>query len=523
MVMGPRMRAARRFAVALILVILGTVSARAGFDESQDWFNALPLENRTEIQSDLILLGYYNFLVDGAFGQGTFSSITAFQRSLSRAVTGVLSEGDLTRLRTGADDVASRLGMSKVEDSAGRISIVLPAALLTRTTASDSGTAYSSEDGGVMLTTIHKAVADSSFADLYATLSAEAPKRIISYSNFNDERFVVSGTSDGRRFYLMYRNAGIEAVGYEMTWTQTYHRDAAIVSTYLASFAEPLVLAPETAAEETLSNATALRRFGAFTLPETKPYAIQLNDEIGNSTARDFEKALAARPEAQVLLLNSPGGYVDTALVIANEVRQRAMTTIVPAGSGCYSACAYIFFAGATRQVDGELGVHQISTQVADLVYAQTTLSDILDALDQYGVQQAIISHMLRTPPEKMYVFTRTEIVEWNINLGGPVQLADIGSDLPVDIPLDPNPQTDGGAYVHLAQFSSRAEAERSLETARSRWGGIIGEASPVIEPVTKGSKQSFRVSVPTRSLESANAMCAAIKSSGGGCYVTGA
>ena len=44
---------------------------------------------------------------------------------------------------------------------------------------------------------------------------------------------------------------------------------------------------------------------------------------------------------------------------------------------------------------------------------------------------------------------------------------------------------------------------------------------APQIQPVTKGGKQIFRVSVPARSFESANAMCAAIKSSGGGCYVT--
>lgn len=506
---------------AFILVLSGTATSLAGFDESQEWFNALPLEQRTEIQRDLILLGYYNFLVDGAFGQGTFSGVTAFQRSLSRAATGILADGDIIRLRSDADTVSTRLGLSKIEDTAGQISIMLPAALLTRSTVGDTGTIYASEDGGLTLTTVRKAGAESSFADLFATLSVEAKRRVISYSSFNDERFVVSGTDEGRRFYLMYRKAGTESVGYEMRWTQTYQQDASIVSTYLASFAEPLLLAPETPKEQTISNAVALRRFGAFSLPETKPYAIQLNDEIGNSTARDFEKALAARPDATVLLLNSPGGYVDTALVIATEVRKRGMVTMVPAGSGCYSACAYIYFAGTTRQVDGELGVHQISTEVADLVFAQTTLSDILDALYQYGVEQAIISHMLRTPPEEMYVFTRTEIIEWEINLGGPVQLADIGPDIPVSIPVDPQPTAGGGAYVHLAQFSSRAEAERSLDTAKNRWSGIIGSAAPVIEAFTKGSRQSFRISVPAPSLENANVMCAAIKSSGGGCYVT--
>jgi hypothetical protein len=323
----------------------------------------------------------------------------------------------------------------------------------------------------------------------------------------------------------MYRSAGTDSVGYVVSWTQTYHRDATIISTYLASFAEPLTLAPETPEQQSISNAVALRQFGSFTLPDSQPFAIKLNDEIGNSTARDFEKALAARPDATVLILNSPGGYVDTALVIANEVHRRGLITVVPRGSGCYSACAYIYFAGERRQVDGELGVHQIYTEVADLVYAQTTLSDILDALDAYGVQQAIVSHMLRTPPADMYVFTKTEIINWDINQGDPVDLAAIGpTTTPVDVPIEANPpQTDDGAvaFVHLAQFANRDEAQRSLEAAKSRWSSVLGDAEPEIEPVTKAGKQSFRISIRVRSVESANAMCAAIKSGGGGCYVT--
>ena len=518
------MRAATRFLLAVLLALSGAGIARAGYDDSREWFNALSLDQRTEIQSDLILLGHYSFLVDGAFGQGTFSGVTAFQRSMNRSASGVLSEGDISRLKSDAEEVAARLGLGKIEDSAGGISIYLPATLLPESLSRENGTEYSSEDGGVTLTTARKPASEQSFRDLYDELAMELTDREIYTSKFNDDRFVVSGVDHDRSFYLMYRNAGTESVGYVMSWTQSYESDATIISTYLASYAEPLLLAPETVEEQTLSNVVALRQFGSFTLPDTQPFAIRLNDEIGNSTARDFEKARAARPDATVLILNSPGGYVDTALVIANEVRQRGMITIVPRGSGCYSACAYIYFAGIRRQVDGELGVHQIYTEVADLVYAQTTLSDILDALDAYGVQQAIVSHMLRTPPEEMYVFTKTEIINWDINQGDPIDLAAIGPVTPVDVPVDDNPSQTGGdavAFVHLAQFSSREEAERSLEVAKNRWAGVLEDAVPEIQPVTKAGKQSFRISVPARSVESANAMCAAIKSGGGGCYVT--
>ena len=88
---GLECRGAVRSLAAVLIALLAATTAHAGYDESEQWFEALPLDDRTEVQGDLILLGYYNYLVDGAFGQGTFSGLTAFQRDLSRAGTGVLS------------------------------------------------------------------------------------------------------------------------------------------------------------------------------------------------------------------------------------------------------------------------------------------------------------------------------------------------------------------------------------------------------------------------------------------------
>jgi len=204
---------------------------------------------------------------------------------------------------------------------------------------------------------------------------------------------------------------------------------------------------------------------------------------------------------------------------------------------GCYSACAYIFFAGTNRYVEGELGVHQISAEVADLVLAQTTLGDVLDALDQFGVEQPIISVMLKTPPEEMYIFTESEIVELGINIGEPVLVADLGTLGPPDsnqpsdggliIPVKEKvrpadiPSTGVVAYVQLALQDSEAEAYRSLQYARERWAGVLGDARPEITRIEAPSGSKYAIRVPQGSVERASALCAAIKSAGGGCYVT--
>ena len=180
---------------------------------------------------------------------------------------------------------------------------------------------------------------------------------------------------------------------------------------------------------------------------------------------------------------------------------------------GCYSACAYIFFAGIDRQAEGELGVHQISAEVADLVLAQTTLGDVLDAMQEFGVHQQVISHMLRTPPDDMYVFSTAELSDLGITRGEPLTIN-------VALVAAPEPaRSSGAAIVHLSSQSDAAEAERSRAYVEGRWSTLFGEAKPEVE--TAGN--IYRVQLPTPSLERANAICAAIKADGGGCYVTAA
>jgi hypothetical protein len=74
---------------------------------------------------------------------------------------------------------------------------------------------------------------------------------------------------------------------------------------------------------------------------------------------------------------------------------------------------------------------------------------------------------------------------------------------------------------VHLALQSSKTEADRSLAYAQERWSGVLGDAALEIERAEMPQGTVYRVRVPARSLENANAICAAIKAAGGGCYVT--
>lgn len=139
--------------------------------------------------------------------------------------------------------------------------------------------------------------------------------------------------------------------------------------------------------------------FAPFLVSEDEK-SIILDGEIDMRAALNFRRAAAAAPNAKTLVLNSPGGAAEIALLIADDVHGRGMSTLIPRGAGCYSACSYIFLAGRERHAEGKLGVHQISSESPDLKSAQITISDIIDMLDRFGTPAQVLAIMFRTPPD---------------------------------------------------------------------------------------------------------------------------
>lgn len=163
-----------------------------------------------------------------------------------------------------------------------------------------------------------------------------------------------------------------------------------------------------------------VQTFGPFKLDDTQPDVIKLDGEIDLDSALNFHRAIQADPKAKLLVLNSPGGLVQIALLIAEDVYERKLSTYIPSSDGCYSACSFVFLAGAERKVDGKLGVHQISavdpTKPEGLVGAQSSISDILDVLTKFKTPIGVMTIMLKTPPNDIHVFTPEEIKEYGIN-----------------------------------------------------------------------------------------------------------
>lgn len=505
------MRVALRLVIVLLLAWAWPAVAAASFDDSRAWFERLSEAERSATQADLILAGHYRYLVDGRFGRGTFDALAAFQKSRGEPQTGVLSESERRALRQLASETGGRLGIERVSDVEARVSMMIPARLLSIRSPTGTGTSYVSEDGEFSLETMHSPLTDHSFEELFEAMTSPDPERIVTYRSFGSGRFVISGQIGDYSFYTMFVRADAEAIGYSLAWGRTYEREGPIASVYMASNFAPLGSLPPAPEVRKAEGGAAAAPPSAFVLPPLQPDIVLLNAEIDDATPAALEEALAARPGARLVALNSPGGSVDAAIGMAWEIRKRGLSTFVPPDMGCYSACAYIFLAGANRHVAGELGVHQISSEVADLVMAQTTLGDVIDALQTFGVHPQVISHMLRTPPDDMYIFSGAELAELGILRGDPVEVA-VTTASAEAIPIA------GVAYVNFASHSSSAEAARSRDYVSGRWGSLFGETQAEFIR----SDDVYRIRLPAPSLERANAICAAVKADGGGCYVTG-
>ncbi|HZY49552.1 MAG TPA: hypothetical protein VFE64_07215 [Devosia sp.] len=162
-------------------------------------------------------------------------------------------------------------------------------------------------------------------------------------------------------------------------------------------------------------SACANDRIGDFVVYSQASDIIALDGEIDAGTIRDFHRALKARPNTRVILLESPGGYVDEALSLAAEIRRLGLSTAIPKTFGCYSACSYLFFAGKEHVVRGELGVHAVAEEggkPGQPVYD----GDVRMALKRYGAPASVIKAMASTPSSDMHVFSAKEISAYALN-----------------------------------------------------------------------------------------------------------
>ena len=165
-----------------------------------------------------------------------------------------------------------------------------------------------------------------------------------------------------------------------------------------------------------------LSLYGSFLHSERVPNALFFFDRIEQNDHFYFRKALRNH-DVDLIILSSPGGSVFEGLSIAGIVNDKGLNVYVPKSSikgdgNCASACSFMFFAGSTKNVEGNLGVHQFYSsdgkkkEIVEEVQENTqfTVSEIIGFLNEFETPSWVFERMFQQ--SEMYYFKETELVQ---------------------------------------------------------------------------------------------------------------
>lgn len=250
-----------------------------------------------------------------------------------------------------------------------------------------------------------------------------------------------------------------------------------------------LLLAARLHAEE---NPLGVSFFGPFLHSQSVPNALFFISEIEPNDSFELRRAMRAHDIKTIVLLSN-GGSVWEGLNLAGIIFDNGMTTYVPkfrSNLGCYSACAFMFFAGRTRLVEGELGVHQVGAYNNEMDLqkralgevqqtTQFTASEIIGFLNDFGAPPWVFERMFRS--RDLYFFTESEKLGLN---SGEISHA---SKQTIDFFLD---QLQGEIKNNLVQekpedvppiYTNLHELRIAVQSEMNRLGCSLGPADGVI------------------------------------------
>lgn len=146
---------------------------------------------------------------------------------------------------------------------------------------------------------------------------------------------------------------------------------------------------------------------------------------IEPGTAEDFERFVLEHGDTLAsIAIHSPGGSVNDALAMSRLIREMKLSTDVPRNGYCASSCPLMYSGGVERKADKRswIGVHQVYTVPSAIGSIHDGLEEAqrISAVSQQhlvdmGVDPHVWIHAMRTPKEKLYIFTPEQLDEYKL------------------------------------------------------------------------------------------------------------
>lgn len=133
-----------------------------------------------------------------------------------------------------------------------------------------------------------------------------------------------------------------------------------------------------------------------------------------------MEAALAAVPSAlrvAAMALDSPGGNVEEGEALAQAIRTRGLTVVIPSNSKCVSAC-FLLLAASPRRLaaaDALVGVHSASESGEETAAAVAVTTRMAQEAATLGIPPALIGKMVQTAPGRVEWLTRGDLNSMNV------------------------------------------------------------------------------------------------------------
>jgi len=164
-------------------------------------FLALSEADRKATQDALGWLGFYNGVVDGAYGKRTIEALIVWQQSLPATGDGIVTPKQLASLKSAAAKAKADVGFKVIDDSATGVRFGAPLKLLETHESTAGATSLRSEDGEIGL---YLKQTSGELASLYKTMIA-LPNRKVTYKYLKpDAFFVIAGEEGDKKFYRRY-------------------------------------------------------------------------------------------------------------------------------------------------------------------------------------------------------------------------------------------------------------------------------------------------------------------------------
>ncbi len=220
-------------------------------------FLAMSEPDRKALQEGLGWLGFYNGVVDGAYGKRTIESLSAYQLSLNATADGVIAPKQLDALKAAAEKAKTAVGFKLIDDASTGMRIGAPTKLLEKREGGAGFTSLSSNDGEIKL---DLKVASGKLAALYKYLTADATNHKFTYKVIKpDVFFVIAGEEGDKKFYRRYVAAPADAAdpdklrGFMFLYPKARAKALDPVALAVANAFDPF---PTTAATKPVASAT---------------------------------------------------------------------------------------------------------------------------------------------------------------------------------------------------------------------------------------------------------------------------